>query len=801
MKPIHAFFVLFLGFGQLYGQTFSLSGEVRDQDNGPIPFASVYLLGTEDSLMVKGTAADEQGAFLLEDIAAGLYLLKASYVGRSSNAMALDILGNITIGALIIEQDQELLEGVTVVAGRPQVQRKVDRLVFNVENTVLSQGSTWDILNQTPGVIVVQDGLQIRNQAATVYINDRKVQLSDEEVRSLLENYQGQHIKSVEVINNPPARYDAEGGAVLNIITSKNISLGYKGNVSGTYTQAIFPKYYMGTNHFYKTEKLNLSANYGFAPRKEFKNTKGYVNFMDGTGIFSSWDYDFDQTKRNRTHTAGLALDYEFDARNSINLTSNAQLTPLRTNEAPQQTVVTNRLGAIDSTFTTLNWEDGSKTNVATDFTYKHLFKENGSLTLNGHYTYFKDRNDQNVGSTYFLPNGVPFRDFNFRTDALQDIEIITAQADYTQLFGSLSLAGGVKGSFINSTSVLDYVDLNNGPTFVPALSDNFTYDEAVYAGYLSTTQDWEKWSIKAGLRAEYTESTGTSVARATINDLRYLEFFPSFYVLHNLAEDHSLSFDYSRKLRRPRYEDLNPFRTFISENNFTEGNPNLLPSFSNNFNLGYVLKQEFFFDLYYRNNGAYISTFSFQDNENLVLKDLTQNVLGSISYGFDFNYGKSVTDNWYVYSYVSLFREEETFLALESPEEQFTNSVDGVYVDVTNYLTLSKDGSLKGELGLAYLSGFLQGSYTLKETTNLTLGLRKSFWNQRALLSVAVNDLLGRANPEVYSRYLNQDNGYFVVPETQYVRFGFTYNFGNFRLDGNERDMEKEERERLGEE
>jgi outer membrane receptor protein involved in Fe transport len=333
----------------------------------------------------------------------------------------------------------------------------------------------------------------------------------------------------------------------------------------------------------------------------------------------------------------------------------------------------------------------------------------------------------------------------------------------------------------------------------VPGLSDNFKYDEKVYAGYMSTTQDWEKWSIKAGLRAEYTESTGTSVARTTINDLRYFELFPSFYVLHNISENHSLSFDYSRKLRRPRYQDLNPFRTFISENNFIEGNPNLLPSFSNNFNLGYVLKQEFFFDFYYRDNGAFISTFSFQDNQNLILKDVTQNVLGSTSYGFDFNYGKSISNSWYLYSYISVFHEDETFLALESPEVQFTNSVDGIYVDVTNYLTLSKDGTLKGELGLAYLSGFLQGSYTLRETTNFTLGLRKSFWKERALLSISANDILGKANAEVFSKYLNQDNSYLIVPETQYVKFGFTYNFGNFRLEGNGRDLEKEERERLG--
>ncbi|MGB3149469.1 MAG: outer membrane beta-barrel protein, partial [Maribacter sp.] len=176
----------------------------------------------------------------------------------------------------------------------------------------------------------------------------------------------------------------------------------------------------------------------------------------------------------------------------------------------------------------------------------------------------------------------------------------------------------------------------------------------------------------------------------------------------------------------------------------------------------------------------------------------VAQNVLKSTSYGFDFNYGKSITNKWYMYSYISIFHEDETFLALESDAFSATNEFDGFYVDVTNYLTLSKDGTFKGELGLTYLSGFLQGSFTQAETTNLTFGLRKSFWNRRAIVSIATNDILGKANGRITSRYLNQDNNYLVVPETQYVRFGFTYNFGNFRLEDNERGIDKIERDRL---
>lgn len=802
VKPLLIFLIVLFGFFQdAVGQSYTLSGEIKDDTNAVIPFASVFLLEIADSTLVKGTSADENGLFLIENIDKGLYFLKASYIGQASENLALDISKDTKIGALIIAQNPQVLDEVIVTAARPVVERKVDRLVFNVENTVLSQSSSWEILQQTPGVISMQDELQIRNQAATIYINDRKVQLSAEEVRNLLENYQGENIKSVEVIKNPPARYDAEGGPVLNIITSKNISLGYKGNINTTYTQGVFSKYSFGTSHFYKTEKLNLNASYSFAPRKDFKNVEGVTNFIDGTGIFSRWDTNFDKTNRFKTHNLGLILDYQLDDRNEISLASYGQLSPERTYDNFQNTLIKNSQGVLDSTFTTASFLDETKNNISADLTFKHQFKENGSLTLNGHYTHFDLTRSQEANSDYFLPDGDFIRDFDFLTNAQQDIEIGTVQADYAALFGTVSFESGIKASFIDSQSKLDYFDLNNGQVLVVNLSDNYLYDEKVYAGYFSLSKDWEKWSIKTGLRAEQTESSGNSVALATINDLEYFEFFPTFYLLHNMNENHSFAFDYSRKLSRPRYEDLNPFRTFINENNFYEGNPNLLPSFSSNFNFNYTLKQEFFFDLYYRDNGNYISTLSFQDNENQILRDVTQNVLESTSYGFDFNYGKSITNNWYLYSYISIFHEDETFLALESNNISATNEFDGFYVDLTNYLTLSKDGTLKGELGLTYLSGFLQGSYTQAETTNLTFGLRKSLWKRRALLSVAVNDILGKANGGVTSKYLNQDNNYLAVPETQYVRFGFTYNFGNYRLEDNNRDIDKIERDRLSSE
>jgi len=219
-------------FYLLFAQDYEVSGTVRDGDNLPIAYANVLLLHPSDSSFVKGSSTDEKGNFSIQNVSANVYYIKASYVGSSSKLLPVDVSADTKIGVLVIEETVQELEEVAVVAQKPRVERKIDRVVFSVENSTVSQGSSWDILKQTPGVIQNQDELLIRNQSATVYINDRKVQLSPDEVKQLLESYNGENIKAIEVIPNPPANYDAEGGPVLNIITSKNISLGYKGKLN-----------------------------------------------------------------------------------------------------------------------------------------------------------------------------------------------------------------------------------------------------------------------------------------------------------------------------------------------------------------------------------------------------------------------------------------------------------------------------------------------------------------------------------------------------------------------------------------
>lgn len=784
----------------LSAQTYEVSGTVKDRDNEAVGFANVLLLKVSDSSVVQGASSDEVGRFVISNVQPQTYFLKASYIGSSSNLIAVDVKENVAIGTIIIENSSIDLDGVEVIANNPTVVRKSDRLIFNVENTIASLGNSWDVLRKTPGVIMVNDQLKIKNQTPTIYLNNRKVQLTNTEIKNLLEGVSGANIKSVEVIMNPPASYDAEGGPILNIITTKNITPGYKGSVNGDFIQAIYPKYSFGTSHYFKTEKLSVFANYSISPRKEYKDNNGYINFIDDNGVFARWQTDFNRTTRSAAQNANLILDYIIDDRNSLNITSNLAVSPNKTFDNISENFMRNAQNVLDSTYISTSDLNNDQSNLALDLNYVHKFKQEGaSLSLNAHYTDYDVDQDQNVSSDYFDSSNNFMRNFSFLTNSYQNIKIYTGQVDYAATSGSLYFESGGKFSNINSRSGLDYFDVvGNNQTKNGSLSDIYDYDERVLAGYVTLVQDWDKVSLKVGLRGEQTNVEGKSFSVLETNTQDYFELFPSLYLLYTQSDNHSFSFDYGRKLSRPKYQDLNPFLYFLNENNFNQGNPNLRPNFSHNFNFNYTLKGSYFLDVYYRDNGNFISTLSFQDNQAQTVREVRQNALESTSYGMDLTYIKSITNNWFLIAISSLFHEDETFLAVESGNIPVTNEVEGVFLWLGNNLTLSKDGTFTGELGLNYISKFLLGSYVISETTNLTFGLRKTLWNNKAIISLSSEDILGKANGTRTSKYLNQDNSYLPKPETQLIRFGFTYNFGNFGLKDSKRTIDKIERDRL---
>ncbi len=780
----------------------SLTGKIQNQDKAPVAFANVILLSAEDSTSVyKGSTSEDDGSFLIENVKDSTYLLKVSFVGYLESLQQITVKGNTRLNTITLEESSEALDEVTVNARKPKVTRKIDRLVFDVENTILSTGNTFEILKRTPGVIVSQGNLLVKNRAATVYINDRKVYLSSQELQQLLEGFSAENIKSVEVITNPPAQYDAEGGAILNIKTSKNISIGYKGSLNGSFTQAVEPKFNVGTSHYYKTDWLNVYTSYNYNDRDIYKNDESFIEYYKPNGeVDSRWYTDFERNTLMYSHNLNTILDFTLSETSTLSLSANIQITPDSDSHIDGLTNIFDNTNSLDSLFTTNSQLHSTTDNVLLAATYSTTLSEEGTFSAIGNYINYDNSQFQHIRTNYTDADGSFLRDNSFTTQAEQHSEIYTGQVDISTPLGSTSFDTGLKYSGLKTESGQDYFDTNTGTRqFEPELSDVLDYEEDIYAAYASISKDWEKWSAKLGLRGEYTDVQGISESQGLVNSQDYLELFPTFYLNFNASEDHSFGFEYSRRITRPRFENLNTYRYFLNENNFQDGNPDLMPAIANTVKFSYGYKNKLFFDLYWDRAANEIATMPFQDNVNRNLRSTSLNMDFYQQYSFDISYYDYLNDWWTLSVYSSFFYMQNDFPALESGGQIVTNDTFGAYIYAGNFFTLSKDGTFSGEVTTTYIPDYVVGSYEFEESQfGLNFGLRKTFFDSRLVTTVNVDDIFNTMNIPMRSQYLNQNNSFFAMPESRMIRFGVTYKFGNFKLGDNKRAITAEESERL---
>ena len=786
-----------------FAQSGNITGKVVDDQQRAVPYANVLLLKAADSTFVKGAVSEENGEILFAEISSGTYLIKASFVGfKESYSNPFELKDQIRIPDLILQENSEALDAVTVNYRKPTIDRKVDRMVFNVENTAISSGTTFDILQRTPGVIVNQGQLLVKNRPAQVYINDRKVYLTNEELQQLLEGFAGVNVKSVEVITTPPARYDAEGGAILNIVTSKNLSIGYKGSLNASNTVAIKPKYNAGTSQYYKTDWLNAFASYNFNSRFDVKTDEGFVQFYNPNGSEkATWEDLFQRETRTISHSLNTILDFTLSETEMLSFTANILHTPKANSDISGRTETYNPQGQLDSLYTTQSRLENQRDNLLFNLNYEKQLGENGAtLSANANYIDYTDDQMQSVATRYFGSQGNLINSNVFNTIPTQKSQIYTGQLDYSGNLGKWSFEAGAKYSGINSESRQEFFNTAGNVSDADAiLNDNFDYTEGIYASYFSFAKDWEKWSFKAGLRGEYTDANGNSRTLGVVNTQEYLELFPTAYLMYAAADNHSFALDYSRRIDRPRFQSLNPYRYFLNENNFQEGNPNIQPAIANKVKLSYSFKNKLSFELYWDRIDNAMSRLPFQDNENLSLRSVNTNLNYEQQYSLDVIYSEFVNNWMWMSVYASFFNLENEFVALEDNNSLVQKEINGLYIETLNYLIINP--TLNVAISNNFTSNFLVGSYEYdRPQYRLNVDIQKRFLDGRLIVNLSSEDIFNTNNIPLTSRYLNQNNTFFAMPESQKIRVGVRYNFGNFKLSDNNRNTSVEEETRLKE-
>lgn len=785
----------------LRSQEFSIQGKVLSKENKAIWLANVLLLSPKDTLLINGSSSDEKGMFKITNIPPGKYLLKASYLENESDFLDIDVTSDTDIGEISISNYAQVLDEVIVSTQKPRIERKVDRLVFNLDNTALSDSDIWEALKRAPGVVVINNQLSVNgNKDIGIMINGRKVNLPRADVINLLSGTSASNVESIEVITNPPSKYSAEDGMLINIIMKKNLIAGYNGAIFNRYTQGVYPKHTLGMDHYFKGNKAGLSVNYSFNKEKWLTQYTDITNFIEEGTIRSTWEAREHYIRRRERHNFNAFFDYNFNDRNSLSLSTLNQWNPKVARLYNTATQVSDANGADASSFITLNDSDENQINASFYIDFVHKFKNKGAeLSFNTHYTYYDYERGQDLNTDFFDIDGTLTDQNDFLTNAIQDINLFSLQADFVTPLGADSkFETGIRFAGIHSKSTIEQSGFDRDQAGIdPTAFAEFDYDESIFAGYAGYDTKWDKWSFKVGLRGEYTHTIGSLDVNNTIKKNDYFKAFPSLSLKYTPNRNHDFHYYYYRRITRPRYNSLNPFQVFQSYNSIVEGNPDLLPSSRHYMAGGYTLKRAYTFELFYKNRTNNYQLLVFQDNDNEILRFISSNVDKDIAYGFNFSISKNITNFWHFYFLASTSHIESRFTDLDSGQ-LVKNDLWNTYIRSNSGFSFLADKSLKGDISILYSSPVILGNSRQEDYFNFGVSLRKTVFKNNGSITLGIDDIFNEARLFNTRKYLNQNSTSYYRPESRLLVLGFRYKFGNTKIRTNEKSKKVDERGRI---
>ena len=584
-----------------------ISGKVADSLQRPLEGATILLAGA-NNVAIKTALSDDKGAFVLEKIKAGTYRLTVSMSGfRKDSSIEVVISeekNNANVGTIKLESLPKGLQGITVTAQRPAIERKIDRTVVNADQMLTASGSTaLDLLEKSPGVSVDNNGvisLQGRS-GVIIFIDDKPTYLSGADLENYLRSLPASSIDQIELMTNPPAKYDAAGGAgVINIRLKRTLVKGFNGSLNVAFTQGRYPKTNNSSNFNYRRNKLNI---FGTFSQNYFTNFSDltinrYFKKPDG-----SRNYDFLQNTYIRpsglAFSAKAGVDYYATEKNTFGIVFTGFTRDGKRNNENTSKIV-NASDQLDSTIVARNTQNNEFNNRGINLNFRRRVSKNGpEFSVDADYIHYATGNIQEFNNFTYLPNNTISAHELLSGNLPARINIYSLKTDYTHpLKKGWKVDAGAKSSQTKTDNVADYFFTVNNLT-IPDYdkTNHFIYKETIHAAYLNGSHQGKRWSMQLGLRTEHTISDGNQLGNPVKPDSTfkrtYTSLFPTAYLNYKLdsSGNHTVTVDYGRRISRPFYQDLNPFLAPLDKFTYYVGNPFLLPAYTHNVQLNYSYK------------------------------------------------------------------------------------------------------------------------------------------------------------------------------------------------------------------
>ncbi|MBQ7530987.1 MAG: outer membrane beta-barrel protein [Paludibacteraceae bacterium] len=579
----------------------TIKGRVTDTNGAPMPFVTISVLAKDSSLLT-GTITDEQGEYSVEIVAPSQEgrdgerpIIQASYIGYHTAFGGPDF---------ILREETEQLGEVEVKAKKPLIERQMDKLVVNVSASPLAAGSNGnDILRRAPSVRIDKDGnITVNGKGVEIWVDGKPSYLSGQQLKAMLDGTDGNTIEKIEIISNPSAKYDASGqGGIINIRLKRNMMRGLNGMLSAGYGGM----YFGDVKRWLQMDMVSLNLNY--------RGEKTYT-FGQLTQVFAQNDIDFETYRKTPEFEnysySGYDMNFQYYMLkvgndwyiDSVNTFGFILQVPYMT---VQQRIIDGRNYAYTVVGNDTTSRSRSHTSAGTqspqhtaNLNYTHTFNEALERELTVNVDYNRYNNQQNNSQKTQYDELVP-RSLGLGIKSRQVVDIYSAKLDFqTKFWQTGMIECGVKYGLSSTDNHMTTDSVLNG-LLLSQTPQDFRYDEHVAAAYISLGKQFgEHWSVKLGVRGEYTYSLGNWQSADTVTRKSYFNPFPTAYVgytskpLGKLQQPVSASISYTRRIKRPNYWMLNPFRTYVDAYSYQEGNTELTPEFNNDVEVNFSWTQ-----------------------------------------------------------------------------------------------------------------------------------------------------------------------------------------------------------------
>lgn len=766
-----------------------INGTVIDGDTKTIESATISLLRAKDSSIAKISASDKNGNFSFDNIANGRYLVSISAVAHNtaySNVFELNAANSsITLKPLRLAPQSKSLGTVTVTAKKPLIEQKPGMTILNVEASPTNTGlNALELLEKSPGVSVDNDGnISLKGkQGVLILIDGKPTYMSPADLAAFLKNMQSSNLDQIEIMTNPPAKYDAAGNSgIINIKTKKGNIKGMNGTVNIGYSQATYGMFNSSANLNYRNNKLNLFGGFNGGTYEGYNNLtidrKFYTSDKTLTGTGDQLSH---RHYKGKYQSLKAGMDYYFSKKDVAGFVVNGYFG----NNHQDPYTNSNVRDASENILYKLKSNSNNSSlynNISANGNYKHTFDSTGrELSADVDYSYYNNKSNNSLNTQSFDANDIKDGNPVVLVGRIpSNINIYSAKMDYVHPFkAGLKLETGLKSSYVHTDNQVTYLRDNGSGWSQDDRSNHFVYNENINAAYAIFSKKIKKWEITAGLRLENTISKGHQLKNDSLFNRNYTNLFPNVGLGFGPNDKNQINLSYSRRVSRPDYEDLNPFIYFIDSLTYGQGNPYLLPQFTHNFELSHTYNKFLTTTINYTLTNDIITQFLKQDAEKKTTYQTMEN-LSSMK-----QFGVSVTANLPVTKWYSL----NLFTNVFNNHYKGIYGTDPIDVRFTSFMANMTNSFTMGKGWSAELSGWFRGKgaeglLIANNMGALNSAISKQILQKKGTIKIGVRDIFNTQQFSGIAKYSVVDVKVASYRDSRQFNLSFIYRFGKTNI------------------